>query len=162
MVSELEIMKYVKIALLLLWMITIFIFSNDTGSVSTEKSDNAIGTMANIISTIFQHHLSDEEIDTIINQSYVIVRKTAHVFEYVILSLLIIWMLKDYSFFYQHLFWWTLLFSLIYAISDEIHQCFIPERSGNVIDVFIDLLGVLIGMVIFRIIKLFFKPKIKC
>ena len=142
MVSELEIMKYVKIALLLLWMITIFIFSNDTGSVSTE--------------------ISDEEIDTIINQSYVIVRKTAHVFEYVILSLLIIWVLKDYSFFYQHLFWWTLLFSLIYAISDEIHQCFIPERSGNVIDVFIDLLGVLIGMVIFRIIKLFFKPKIKC
>ena len=34
----------------------------------------------------------------------------------------------------------------IYAITDEIHQLFIPGRAGRIVDVYIDSLGALIGM----------------
>ncbi len=32
--------------------------------------------------------------------------------------------------------------SLLYALSDEIHQTFIPTRTGQLRDVFIDLIGI--------------------
>ena len=41
---------------------------------------------------------------------------------------------------------------VIYAISDEIHQYFIPGRSGRVFDVIIDSFGVLTGICIIMII----------
>ena len=35
------------------------------------------------------------------------------------------------------------LIGFIYSCTDEIHQLFISERSGSIIDVFIDTLGTL-------------------
>ena len=37
-----------------------------------------------------------------------------------------------------------LLISVVYAISDEIHQTFVPTREGRIRDVFIDSLGITI------------------
>lgn len=31
----------------------------------------------------------------------------------------------------------------LYAVSDEVHQCWVPERGGRVTDVLIDCIGVL-------------------
>ena len=53
-------------------------------------------------------------------------------------------------------------FSLLYAISDEVHQLFVEGRNGNAIDVFIDLSGALVGVVFaFVIILLFAKWQTK-
>jgi len=38
----------------------------------------------------------------------------------------------------------TIVFSLLYAISDEFHQKFVPGRGPSVIDVLIDLAGILL------------------
>ncbi len=42
--------------------------------------------------------------------------------------------------------WLTLGMCILYAISDEIHQSFVPGRSPRVTDVGIDTLGTLIGL----------------
>jgi hypothetical protein len=42
------------------------------------------------------------------------------------------------------------VFSLIYAASDELHQNFVATRDGNPRDIFIDLIGISIGLIIFR------------
>jgi VanZ family protein len=39
---------------------------------------------------------------------------------------------------------YALVVSILYAISDEIHQTFVPTRQGAVRDVFIDLFGMLL------------------
>jgi VanZ family protein len=44
------------------------------------------------------------------------------------------------------LFLLALLICILYAISDEIHQMFIPGRSGQVSDVLIDSTGGLVGI----------------
>ena len=50
---------------------------------------------------------------------------------------------------------------LLYAISDEIHQAFIPGRTPFASDVVIDFLGVVVGIIIaFVIIRLFFSKLI--
>lgn len=47
----------------------------------------------------------------------------------------------------------TILTSLIIAISDEIHQSFIPLRTAGVEDVLIDLTGILVAMLVYSLIK---------
>ena len=48
---------------------------------------------------------------------------------------------------------------LIYAISDEIHQSFIPGRSAQVTDVLIDTSGVIFGIVLVLLIYTLIKKK---
>lgn len=45
---------------------------------------------------------------------------------------------------------WALLLTILYAISDEFHQTFIPGRNGTLADVFIDSLGGLTALLILR------------
>jgi len=41
--------------------------------------------------------------------------------------------------------------AIIYAISDEVHQLFVPGRSGTISDVLIDLIGILTATVIYSL-----------
>ena len=46
----------------------------------------------------------------------------------------------------------TFCYCTCYAALDEIHQLFVPNRSGQVRDVLIDSVGILIGIILFRTI----------
>lgn len=45
--------------------------------------------------------------------------------------------------------WWAWVLAVLYAISDEIHQSFVPGRSPLVTDVAIDSIGALLGIFIY-------------
>ncbi|MBE6818316.1 MAG: VanZ family protein [Ruminococcaceae bacterium] len=72
------------------------------------------------------------------------VRKLAHISEFAALGFL-----STFAFCYTlrnaKRFYLGIAFSLLYAVSDEIHQLYVPGRSGQVRDVFIDLGGILVG-----------------
>ena len=68
-----------------------------------------------------------------------IFKKSAHLTEFGILLFLTFRALN-----YQ-LLNYSILFSLLYAFSDEIHQLFVPGRSGQLTDVLIDLTGIIIA-----------------
>jgi VanZ family protein len=46
--------------------------------------------------------------------------------------------------------WITISFGLLYALSDEFHQYFVPGRSSSLWDAAADLVGVILGGLIFR------------
>lgn len=48
----------------------------------------------------------------------------------------------------------SVLFGLFYAISDEIHQLFVPGREASLTDVLIDLTGVLGAIIFIRLYSL--------
>ncbi|HEX2787912.1 MAG TPA: VanZ family protein [Ignavibacteria bacterium] len=52
----------------------------------------------------------------------------------------------------------AVLFTLLYGITDEIHQMYTPNRSSDVLDVVADFLG---ALVIYLIIKLYLKKTSK-
>lgn len=57
---------------------------------------------------------------------------------------------------------YSVIFSLIYAVSDEVHQLFVEGRSGKILDVAIDLSGAVLGVLFaVLIISLFVKIIIK-
>lgn len=66
--------------------------------------------------------------------------KTLHIIEYGVLFFL--WNLALYKNKNSKLL--AAIISILYGISDELHQRFVPTREGRVRDVFIDALGVLI------------------
>jgi len=79
-----------------------------------------------------------------------LILKSFHLIEYAFLA----WLLS-FAIFKKK---WVVLIAYLYAISDEIHQSFIPGRSSRFQDTLIDLIGVLIGLFIFQ--KIFsFKNK---
>lgn len=71
-----------------------------------------------------------------------IFKKSAHFIEYTILFLLWYRALGIKNPFK------AIVFSLIYAFSDEIHQLFVPGRTGNLRDVGIDFSGMLIAAIL--------------
>jgi len=71
-----------------------------------------------------------------------IFKKSAHFIEYTILFLLWYRALGVKNPFK------AIVFSLIYAFSDEIHQLFVPGRTGNLRDVGIDFSGMLIAAIL--------------
>ena len=41
---------------------------------------------------------------------------------------------------------WTLILCVVYAISDEVHQYFVPDRAFAVTDIMIDTAGSIFGL----------------
>ncbi|WP_455683456.1 VanZ family protein [Thomasclavelia sp.] len=116
------------------WMIFIFIMSHTNGNDSSNQS-NFIAKMILEFINIDQNTLT------------FIIRKIAHMSEYAILLLFVYYGIHK-TIRYKYALLGSLLISFIYACSDEIHQLFIPGRSGQFTDVLIDTSGALIMLLI--------------
>ena len=147
-----EKLKKINIILLLLWIILIFGFSQDSGDVSSVKSDGIANVIINIVSDITGKNL-DIDICTFI------IRKIAHFTEYMILGLLVINVIKDYKTIDTKVLIISIILCFIYACSDEIHQLFVSERSGRITDILIDTAGSFVGIFIYY--KKYKKRKLK-
>jgi VanZ family protein len=81
----------------------------------------------------------------------VFVRKSAHVIEYTVLALLLWRALRSVSLLRTEtvmVFGAALLGSALFAASDEFHQIFVQSRTPSVHDVFLDVAGALLGLLI--------------
>ncbi len=72
--------------------------------------------------------------------SDLVLRKAAHMTEYAILAVLVWRATGSYV--------WALTLAVAYAASDELHQTFVRGRHGSPIDVGIDTVGMLAGLVL--------------
>lgn len=71
--------------------------------------------------------------------------KTLHLAEYALLVILIFFAFpKEKT---------AIILSYLYSLSDEIHQTFIPGRSGLFRDTLIDLIGIYLGILFLRYLK---------
>ena len=71
-----------------------------------------------------------------------ILKKTAHLIEYAVLSVLLFRSLRNTtSFRLTQLIALALALTIFYSVTDEIHQTFVPSREGRVRDVIIDAVG---------------------
>lgn len=80
-----------------------------------------------------------------------VVRKSAHMFLYFILSILIY--LAIHNKYNVKAYIISCILTTLYACTDEVHQLFIQGRSGEIRDVLIDSSGALIGLILVYIIN---------
>jgi VanZ family protein len=127
-------------------MILIYLGSNDPAS--GEKSDFITKFIWKLIDNIFRHnHTYSQEMGL----SFLI-RKLAHMTEYGLLNISIFFaLIKNFNLKYGHYIIISSTISLLYSITDEYHQSFVPGRVGTYEDVLIDLSGIL--LVSFILIK---------
>lgn len=131
--------------LLIFQMIFIFAMSSFGSDSSNAQSSQVIQILHQVFPSL-SSHISGLDASALA----FIVRKTAHFTEYAILGIL-------FYFFYRQtlpqknglqLFVLAILSSFLYACTDEIHQLFVPGRSGQFTDVLVDTLGASFGCMV--------------
>ncbi len=131
-------------------MYIIFAFSAQSGEESSAVSSGVSRFIAELIMSGFDA-LSDIEREAKIQELIPIVRKVAHFSVFCALGFCSNLCLhsKDHENGKKNRFvtnLWAGAFCLFYAMTDEFHQLFVPDRNGNFIDVLIDFSGSLIGI----------------
>lgn len=130
--------KVVPILLVIIWVIVIFNFSSHEGTVSQSKSQ---------VITNYIHENYDEvsgRVDE--NLLHYLVRKSAHVALYFVLCLVVMNALYFGGFRGKGLFGRAFFICVFYASLDELHQRFVSNRSGQLKDVYIDSIGIILAI----------------
>ncbi len=134
--------KTIKFILIIVCMGIIFMFSTDSSTESTKKSDLVI---VKISETFLGRKLTTNESVEYIDKFVVIVRKGAHFTIYFILGLLLLSFIKEFRVLNYKSLLLAIIIAFLYACSDEVHQLFVNGRSGKILDVLLDTLGAMVG-----------------
>lgn len=145
-------MKYVKGIIAIICCIVIFSFSAVPAKASTKQSK---GLTYNVIKLLNGNKLNEKELEKLTKKVNPIVRKVAHFSIYMILAIFTYIFIEELNIKsksekerLRKNILYTCIFCIIYAIFDEIHQIYVPGRTGKAIDVIIDTLGSCMGIVI--------------
>ncbi len=135
-------------------MITIFIFSMAPAEKSESTSGWILAAVVDCLEKMTHSTLTPETVDIL----HTLIRKCAHVTEYALLGASVVFACYPEISDFVHkkseraksplFIIIPLLICALYSASDEIHQLFVPGRSGEVLDVFIDSCGSLVGILI--------------
>ena len=146
-------------------MVTIFRFSSEKAVESAGTSKRFMRVIIDILP--FTKALSEIAKQELMESMDFIIRKCAHFTLYAVLGFSVFGAVK--STFMKKVklnVIWSFIICVIYAISDEIHQFFVPGRACRVYDIFIDSFGSTFGISFFLIIifllNKFYGNKIKC
>lgn len=142
--SNKNILRIISIIFVLAWMVTVFMLSHQVAEESSKTSSNFI----TVIIKLFNKDIEQEQLETIMLKVETIVRKLAHFVLYTLGGMLITIMFINFKEYITKTKIASFLLGATYAITDEIHQLFIPGRSGEIRDVLIDSTGVLLGVFI--------------
>ena len=124
--------------LTLAWAVQIFWLS--TGTFSSHNS----GTLVAYLAAVFNVYPSPSAVQTL----NVIMRKSAHLAEYAVLSILLYVSCQRR----MALRWrrvsacWCMVATALYALSDEYHQSFVPGRGASFLDCGLDTMGGALGI----------------
>ena len=134
--------KIIKCLLVVIFMLFIFYMSSREGDKSTGDSSAVINFIKIYLGI---------DLDMISNgNASFIVRKTAHATEYMVLFILIYMVTKEYENIKRKVLL-SLIITICYSISDEVHQYFVPGRDMRIFDVMVDSTGALIGVILLKI-----------
>ena len=134
----------ISLIIVLSLFVLIFCLSHENGEESTETS----GWFTTLINFILPFNVSES-----------VIRTLAHFSEFACLS-----------FFMNNLFVAkkeklcpviACALSFIYAITDEIHQIFVPGRACQFQDMLVDLAGIVSGMAVYAVIYILVRKTIK-
>lgn len=142
-------------ALVILWMAIIFMLSHQPASVSSSLSNGITETIIKAIEKV----MPGADFD--IRDFHYIVRKNAHFIAYFVLGALTVNALRKSGIHGFRNLAFSFCVCVLYAISDEMHQLFIPGRSGEARDVLIDSAGACVGIGVFSLLTKFCSKKKK-
>lgn len=145
--------KWIAWLLVVLCMVAIYLFSNMdyvrswhlTGKTLEVVQQNTEETIHMTYEEEVSHYSSEEN-----EGDMLVLRKLAHVIEYFILGLLCFNGFVSLKL--KHRSIYAVALAIIYAVFDEMHQLLVPGRDGSLVDVGIDSIGVILGVVFMALV----------
>ena len=147
---KINILRAILIVLLITQMWVIFGFSGQNGDESGSISRKITEAVTKNISSV--QNLEKEEKEKVLKKIEHIIRKLAHFSLYAVIGFLLMSLMSTYKLKQKNRILVSCSIGLLYAISDEIHQAFIPGRGPQIADVGIDFSGVVVGILISTLI----------
>ena len=146
--------KILRIILLILIICTMFIIFGFSSQNATESKgiSTKISEYVLKFNKTYQQ-ANQKEKASILKKTNAIMRKVAHFSIYTVLGILLTGAMMHTKLNDKKRILITICIGLLYAISDEIHQSFSPGRTPLVTDVYIDMLGVIIGALLVVLVK---------
>ncbi|MBR5535642.1 MAG: VanZ family protein [Clostridia bacterium] len=128
-------------------MSTIFIFSHQSAEVSHDLSNTLLYKILDTVG-VFNDMQKSARIEAA-EFLHFLLRKLAHFSIYAFLGMLVYLLMRSgYEIKNALSLTFAPVVCVVYAISDEVHQLYIPGRSGEVRDVLIDTAGAAVGILI--------------
>lgn len=155
----------ILIIISIIWMLIIFKLSSMNSSNSNGKSTNFISIFIedtlNITNNygITNSHPNSSKIDKASNLINPPLRKVMHASVYFVLAFFLNILLNiifDHKHYISSILI-TLFICILFASSDEIHQLFVVGRTGQFIDVIIDTMGAIIGIMFYSTYYIVYK-----
>ena len=143
--------KIILWILVIFWMGLIFWFSSFNGIDSTRQSRGFLHDTLGKIIDVIKPSMSEYDKEILIEKLDTPVRKMAHASVFFILAVFVCLLVKTYN--VNRLYLISFIVCFLYAISDEVHQIFVSERSAQVLDVFIDSSGSLLALLFMNFIN---------
>ncbi|WP_243441148.1 VanZ family protein [Dethiobacter alkaliphilus] len=131
-----------------LWMGLIFYLSHQPGEASAALSSGVTDVIFRTVVAVFNIDVAPGAGD---GMFHFWVRKSAHAFLYFVLAVLVIHALGRSGVVGRKAYLIAFLFCVFYAVTDEVHQLYVPGRSGEIGDVVIDSVGAAAGLVVFSL-----------
>ncbi len=133
----------------LIMMVIIFRFSTANGEQSSGLSLGLTQQIVDTVVSVAHIEMTPEEELSLMEFIHTPIRKLGHLTEYAVLAVTIAFPLYAYHKRRWNLFFWSEGICIFYACTDEFHQLFVPERSGQFRDVLIDSAGITLGLLFF-------------
>lgn len=157
---KINLLRIVLLILLFGTFYIIFGFSSQDGEESGGISSRVTEFILEKSNTY--KNIEENRQDEIFERTEKIIRKIAHLSIYALVGSLLMGLVSTFKLKEKTRILISLILGVLYAASDEIHQLFSPGRSAQITDVYIDTLGVLVGIfVILLFIKVFEKMKLQ-
>lgn len=139
--------KVIKAILLILVLVVIFILSSQNDVNSIETTNSFMSILYKIYSFIFKNGLTFDSF----NQKYFLfIRQLAHFGEFFVLGILVYLNVIEYK--KDNVMFISIMFSVGYAVLDEIHQLFVSGRYFDIVDIVTDSCGVFLGILLIHFI----------
>ena len=130
-----------------LWMGLIFFFSSQPADDSKELSTGVTEVILSVVEAVAP------ESDLFVDHLHHFVLKNAHFLIYFVLGILVVRAFRLSEIQGKKSIVFALAICIVYAISDELHQLFVPGRGAQVKDVLIDSTGAFVGIIIYSWLK---------
>lgn len=128
-----------------LWMALIFSFSMENAAESSESSGGFIRTFLSFIDDDFEYLSPEAQTEAVESLSH-LVRKTAHFCIFGMLGILVSSAISTYHLTPRRTLLYSVSLCALYAVSDEVHQFFVPGRACMLRDMLLDTCGAFCGV----------------
>lgn len=143
---KIKIFRTIILLLLIGTFFIIFRFSSQNGTQSKGISTKVTEVILEKSSKYNQ--LDNKEKKKVFNRANAVIRKIAHFSIYTLVGLLLMGIMTRTKLKDKRRILITVVIGIIYATLDEFHQSFSPGRTPKITDVYIDTLGVILGILL--------------